>query len=172
MKLPSTIIHPIPMVVTDRQDRFNAIGKTGTTHTIYDRTNNVIATICYAFVPGGGVLYGATVFRKETETEHWNKKKSRRLARHRLTHAPIYLAIPTAEPWEDMYPREFEGFRASFLRKRGFAGLHEYTKDPNNIVHAWNETIKHAFAKRAIRKTMHTHGCWQKNATLTPVVLG
>ena len=171
MKLPYTIIHPIPMVITDRQDRYNAMNKVGPVHTIYDRKPTTVATICYSFVPEG-VLYGATLFRKETETEHWDKKKSRRLALDRLAHAPIYLAIPTAEPWKDMYLHEFEGFRASFLRKRGFAGLHEYTKDPNNIVHAWNATIKHAFAKRAIRKTMHTHGCWQKNATLTPVVLG
>ena len=192
MKLPSTIIRPVPVIVLDQHARYNAMNKAGTIHTRYERhkgksltTGDRIATICYQFVPDG-VLYGATMFRKDSDKEHWDKKKSRRLALDRLKRAPIFMSMDIDDQWHVRYKNEFTLFQASFLKKRGFDSLEEYTEsvannaadenaliwlnNMNNITKAWNATVKHSLAMHAIRKTMHSHGCWQKNAHLAAIV--
>ena len=89
------------------------MNKAGTIHTRYERhkgksltTGDRIATICYQFVPDG-VLYGATMFRKDSDKEHWDKKKSRRLALDRLKRAPIFMSMVIDDQWHVKYPDEF-----------------------------------------------------------------
>lgn len=174
MKLPSTIPHPIPVVIRHEEDRHRVMlmAHSKPVHTIYVRPDDGatrmrvghrIGTICYQFVPEG-VLFGATWFRMDHEKEHWDKKKSRRLALHRLKHAPIYIFLPLDEPWKERYADAFTTFATSFAVKRGYATTEDYVCEHSmeQIEKAWTATLRHGFAKAAIRKAMYK-GCWQKN---------
>ena len=179
MKLPDTIIMPRPAPVHSANVRFlhQVRAANERIHTTYVRNHppgirlalgHRIATICYQLVPGadGGVVFAATWFRKDSPLEHWNKKNARQLALRRLDSAPVILSLPLEGAYKEKFPTEYAAFQLAFLTKRGCRTLEDYNGGSEAVERAWNALIQHTFARKAIRKAMHTEGCWEKNSHL------